>query len=86
MNGGKGEGGPPPFRFHPAAEADFERLLDLSIRVLRADLERVGRWDPERRRARMRESFDPAATTRTTPKSPTSTWSRPARGGASAAP
>nr|WP_305123258.1 GNAT family N-acetyltransferase [Roseomonas sp. GC11] len=25
-------------------------------------MERIGRWDPERRRRRMRESFDPAAT------------------------
>jgi GNAT superfamily N-acetyltransferase len=41
-------------------EADFESLLDLSVRVLRPDLERVGRFDPERRRARMRAACDPA--------------------------
>jgi GNAT superfamily N-acetyltransferase len=41
-----------------AVEADFEPLLDLSVRVLRADLERVGRFLPERRRARMRAVFD----------------------------
>lgn len=52
----------PPFRFRPAAEADFERLLDLSIRTMRPQLEAIGRWDPARRRARMREGFDPAAT------------------------
>jgi ribosomal protein S18 acetylase RimI-like enzyme len=52
--------GPPPFRFRPAVEEDFERLLDLSVRVMREHLERVGRFDPERRRRRMRESFDPA--------------------------
>jgi N-acetylglutamate synthase-like GNAT family acetyltransferase len=28
--------------------------------VLRADLDRVGRFDPERRRTRMRAGFDPA--------------------------
>lgn len=49
----------PEFRLRPVAEADFEPLLDLSIRVLRADLERLGRFDPERRRRRMREGFDP---------------------------
>jgi GNAT superfamily N-acetyltransferase len=44
----------------PAREDDFEALLDLSIRVLRADLERLGRFDPERRRNRLRAVFDPA--------------------------
>ncbi|MBR0659726.1 GNAT family N-acetyltransferase [Neoroseomonas oryzicola] len=48
------------FTLRPVAEADFEPLLDLSIRVLREDLERVGRFDPERRRSRMRAGFDPA--------------------------
>ncbi|HEY8610025.1 MAG TPA: GNAT family N-acetyltransferase [Roseomonas sp.] len=48
------------FAFRPAAEGDFEALLDLSVRVMRAHLERVGRFDPERRRARMRAGFDPA--------------------------
>ena len=48
------------FRLRPVGEADFEPLLDLSIRVLRADLERVGRFDPDRRRTRMRAGFDPA--------------------------
>jgi N-acetylglutamate synthase-like GNAT family acetyltransferase len=42
----------------PAEEADFEPLLDLSVRVLRADLERLGRFLLERRRARMRAVFD----------------------------
>jgi GNAT superfamily N-acetyltransferase len=50
----------PAFTLRPVGEADFEPLLDLSIRVLRADLERVGRFDPDRRRARMRAGFDPA--------------------------
>ncbi|EDP64859.1 hypothetical protein BAL199_05344 [alpha proteobacterium BAL199] len=37
--------------FQPATEADFERLLELRIRVLRPHLERVGRFDPARARA-----------------------------------
>lgn len=49
-----------PFALRPVGEADFEPLLDLSVRVLRADLDRVGRYDPARRRARMRAAFDPA--------------------------
>lgn len=42
----------------PAIEADFEPLLDLSVRVLRADLDRLGRFLPERRRTRVRAVFD----------------------------
>ena len=49
------------FSLRPVGDADFEPLLDLSIRVLRADLERAGRFDPDRRRARMRAGFDPAS-------------------------
>lgn len=45
-------------RFRPATEADFEYILDLSIRTMRAHLERIGRFDPERRRARMRQHLD----------------------------
>lgn len=48
------------FALRPVEEPDFEPLLDLSIRVLRADLDRLGRFDPDRRRARMRAGFDPA--------------------------
>lgn len=44
--------------FVPATEADLPYLLDLSIRVLRADLERVGRFDPARRERRLRAAFD----------------------------
>ncbi len=46
------------FRLRPAAEADFQPMLALSIRVMRAHLERIGRYDPDRRRARMRKQFD----------------------------
>jgi N-acetylglutamate synthase-like GNAT family acetyltransferase len=45
-------------RFRPATEADFEYVLDLSIRTMRTHLERIGRYDPERRRARMRQHLD----------------------------
>jgi GNAT superfamily N-acetyltransferase len=50
----------PDFRLRPVAEADFEPLLALSIRVLRADLERLGRFNPELRRERFRAIFKPA--------------------------
>ncbi|MCA3359362.1 MAG: GNAT family N-acetyltransferase [Roseomonas sp.] len=50
----------PDFRLRPVAEADFEPLLALSIRVLRADLERLGRFRPELRRERFRAVFHPA--------------------------
>jgi GNAT superfamily N-acetyltransferase len=46
--------------FAPASEADFERLLALRIEVMRPYLERLGRFHPERARARFREAFDPA--------------------------
>ncbi len=53
-------GAAPAFGLRAATEADFEPLLALSVRAMRADLERIGRFDPERRRARMRAGFDPA--------------------------
>ena len=49
----------PDFRLRPVSEADFEPLLSLSIRVLRADLERLGRFKPELRRERFRAIFRP---------------------------
>jgi ribosomal protein S18 acetylase RimI-like enzyme len=48
------------FVFAPACEDDFERLLDLRILVMRAHLERLGRFDPGRARQRFRDAFDPA--------------------------
>ena len=47
-----------PFSLRPATEADFEPVLALSIRAMREHLERVGRFDPARRRDRMRRQFD----------------------------
>jgi ribosomal protein S18 acetylase RimI-like enzyme len=46
------------FTLRPAIEADFEPVLALSIRAMREHLERLARFDPERRRARMRKQFD----------------------------
>ena len=55
-------GAAPAFGLRAATEADFEPLLALSVRAMRADLERIGRFDPDRRRARMRAGFDPRTT------------------------
>jgi N-acetylglutamate synthase-like GNAT family acetyltransferase len=44
--------------FRPATEAEFDYVLDLSIRTMRAHLERIGRFDPDRRRGRMRQHLD----------------------------
>jgi ribosomal protein S18 acetylase RimI-like enzyme len=46
--------------FAPATEADFERLLALRVAAMGPHLQRLGRFDPERSRARFREAFDPA--------------------------
>lgn len=45
-----------------ATEQDFEQLLALRIAAMRPSLERIGRFDPQRARERLRASFDPAAT------------------------
>lgn len=49
-------------RLRPASEADFEALLALRIAAMRDSLERLGRFDPERARARLRSTFQPACT------------------------
>ena len=54
----------PPFELEPVTEADFEKLLALRIDVMRASLERIGRFDPQRARERFRGSFDAASTWR----------------------
>lgn len=43
-------------------EADFEELLAIRIAAMRDRLERLGRFDPERARQRLRGNFNPAAT------------------------
>jgi len=51
-----------PFTFAPASEADFERLLFIRHAAMRPSLEQVGRWHPDRARARFRAAFSPAVT------------------------
>jgi GNAT superfamily N-acetyltransferase len=46
----------------PVVEADFERLAELRVAAMRESLERVGRFDPERARARLRSTFSPEHT------------------------
>lgn len=48
-------------RFAPAFADDFERLLALRILVMRDHLERIGRFDPDRARARFAAGFVPAS-------------------------
>ncbi len=40
-------------------ESDFERLVQLRLRVMRESLDRIGRFDPGRARDRFRASFRP---------------------------
>ena len=47
------------FTFHPAALSDLETLVALRIAALRESLERVGRFAPDRARARFIENFRP---------------------------
>ncbi|QLI82708.1 GNAT family N-acetyltransferase [Chitinibacter fontanus] len=42
-------------------EADFEELLAIRIAAMRESLERIGRFDPERARQRLRANFEPIA-------------------------
>ncbi|MFF3904611.1 GNAT family N-acetyltransferase [Streptomyces sp. NPDC001848] len=46
----------------PASVPDVEAVAELRAVVLRADLERLGRYDAQRVRQRLREGFDPAHT------------------------
>jgi GNAT superfamily N-acetyltransferase len=48
--------------FTPASEDDFEPLLALRHAAMRESLERLGRFDPDRARARFRASFSPRHT------------------------
>ncbi|MEV7183667.1 GNAT family N-acetyltransferase [Kitasatospora sp. NPDC093102] len=47
----------PAWTLVPAAFDDLERITDLKDQVMRADLERLGRWDPDRSRRRVADSF-----------------------------
>jgi GNAT superfamily N-acetyltransferase len=50
------------FTLRPAALADLEPLADLRAEVMRADLVRLGRYDPVYVRQRLRDAFRPADT------------------------
>ncbi|MFJ9410248.1 GNAT family N-acetyltransferase [Streptomyces sp. NPDC101393] len=47
----------PGWALRPARTADIERIAELRAVVLRADLERLGRYDEHRVRQRLRDSF-----------------------------
>ncbi|MEV6739922.1 GNAT family N-acetyltransferase [Streptomyces sp. NPDC051104] len=46
----------------PASMSDVEAVVELRAVVMRADLERLGRYDEQRVRQRLRDRFDPAHT------------------------
>jgi GNAT superfamily N-acetyltransferase len=46
----------------PATTADVEAVAEVRALALRADLERLGRYDAQRVRQRLRDGFDPAHT------------------------
>ncbi|WP_035793328.1 GNAT family N-acetyltransferase [Kitasatospora mediocidica] len=46
----------------PATHADVEPIAELRAVVMRADLERLGRYDGQRVRQRLRDAFDPDCT------------------------
>ncbi len=48
--------------FGPVSADDFDELVTLRITTMRESLERVGRFDPERARERLRKSFYPEHT------------------------
>ncbi|MEV3855850.1 GNAT family N-acetyltransferase [Streptomyces sp. NPDC050095] len=51
-----------PWSLRPARPADVEAIAELRAVVLRPDLERLGRYDPQRVRTRLRDSFAPGHT------------------------
>jgi len=52
------------FEFAPVVDADFEELVALRVATMRASLERLGRFDPQRAAERFRATFRPADTRR----------------------
>jgi len=50
------------WEIRPASVADVEVVAELRAVVLRADLERLGRYDEQRVRQRLRDGFAPAYT------------------------
>ena len=50
------------WKFRPASTADVDMVAELRAVVMRADLERLGRYDERRVRQRLRDGFVPAHT------------------------
>jgi len=50
------------FELQPATAGDFEALLLLRLRAMRQSLERLGRYDEQRARDRLAQSFEPQHT------------------------
>lgn len=50
------------FALEGAQAGDFEALLALRLRAMRTSLERLGRYDEQRARERLADTFDPAHT------------------------
>ncbi|MGR6973010.1 GNAT family N-acetyltransferase [Streptomyces cynarae] len=50
------------WEMRPASVSDVEAVVELRAVVMRADLERLGRYDEQRVRQRLRDRFDPAHT------------------------
>ncbi|WP_086055964.1 GNAT family N-acetyltransferase [Bordetella genomosp. 9] len=53
---------PSHIEYAGAAEADFDALAELRIAAMRESLERLGRFDPDRARQRLRATYSPADT------------------------
>ena len=51
-----------PWTFEPAVAADLEALVARRIEAMQASLERIGRFDPQRARARFSDAFEPSCT------------------------
>lgn len=49
-----------PLAYRAVTQQDFDALADLRSAAMRASLERLGRYDPQRSRERLRASFDPS--------------------------
>ncbi|MGE8678694.1 MAG: GNAT family N-acetyltransferase [Achromobacter marplatensis] len=49
-------------QYRPVSAADFDALATLRIDAMRDSLERLGRFDPERARSRLRNTFQPEHT------------------------
>ena len=50
------------WRLEPLRPDDVEWLVGLKARTMRTDIERIGRWDPERSRERLLDELVPDAT------------------------